>query len=82
MADEFVLRMKWKRIGHEARMADNRWTKRFTNWKPPGTRRRGLPRQRWRDDIVNFAGDNWEELNVGENDGLLHLAVDGPGLTR
>ena len=31
---EYILKQKWKWAGHVARMKDNRWTKRFTEWQP------------------------------------------------
>ena len=31
---EYTLKQKWKRAGHTARLKDNRWTKRCTEWQP------------------------------------------------
>ena len=38
--------------GHVARLNDNRWTKRVTEWTPrEWTRRQGRPQTRWRDNL-------------------------------
>ena len=51
---------KWKWVGHIARMNDNRWTKRLTEWtQRTGSRNRGRQKTRWRDEIVKFAGNTW-----------------------
>ena len=50
--------MKW--AGHIARMKDNRWTKRCTEWQPRrGKRSRGRPSRRWQDDITEKEGTTW-----------------------
>ena len=49
--------MKWKWAGHVARMKDNRWTIRCTEWQVrDGKRSRGRPKRRWRDDIQQWLG--------------------------
>lgn len=52
---------KWRWAGHVARMTDNRWTKRLTEWVPRdrGKRSRGRQRVRWRDEIQECAGVTW-----------------------
>ena len=56
----FTLKQKWKWAGHVARMEDNRWTQRITNWQPRiGKRSRGRPTIRWRDDLVQHKGATW-----------------------
>ena len=43
-----------------ARMKDNRWTKRCTEWQPRrGERSRGRPSRRWQDDITEKEGTTW-----------------------
>ena len=50
---EYTLKQKWRWTGHIARMKDNRWTKRCTEWQPRrGQRSRGRPRRRWQDDMT------------------------------
>ena len=57
---QFVLKQKWKWAGHVARLDDNRWTQRVTEWQPrEGRRSRGRQRKRWRDDLVQFKGVTW-----------------------
>ena len=52
------LLMKW--AGHIARLKDNRWTKRCTEWQPRrGKRTRGRPSRRWQDDITEKEGTTW-----------------------
>ena len=57
---EFAAKQKWKWAGHVARLNDNRWTKRITDWQPRyGKRSRGRQMKRWRDDIVQMKGITW-----------------------
>ena len=50
---EYTLKQKWRWAGHIARMMDNGWTKRSTEWQPRrGKRSRGRPSRRWQDDIT------------------------------
>ena len=57
---QFVLKQKWKWAGHVARLTDNRWTQRVTEWQPrEGRRARGRQRRRWRDDLVELKGVAW-----------------------
>ena len=51
---EYTLKQKWKWAGHIARMKDNRWTKRCTEWQP--RRGRDRPSRRWQDDITEKEG--------------------------
>ena len=54
---EYTLKQKWRWAGHIARMKDNRWTKRCTEWQPRrGKRSRGRPSRRWQDDITRKGG--------------------------
>ena len=47
---KFAAKQKWKWAGHVARLNDNRWTKRITDWQPRyGKRSRGRQVKRWRD---------------------------------
>ena len=57
---EYTLKQKWRWAGHIARMKDNRWTKRCTEWQPRrGKRSRGRPSRRWQDDITRKEGTTW-----------------------
>ena len=49
---QYVINTKWKWAGHIARVKDNRWTIRVTEWQIKGVRSVGRPKCRWRDDIV------------------------------
>jgi len=49
-----VKEKKWRWAGHVARMNDNRWTKRLTDWHEKRSRKR--PDSRWKDEIERFAG--------------------------
>ena len=52
-----TLKQKWKWAGHIARMKENRWTKRCTEWQPRrGKRSRGRPSRGWQDDITEKGG--------------------------
>ncbi|CAH2107217.1 unnamed protein product [Euphydryas editha] len=53
-------RLKWKWAGHITRFSEERWPKRVTKWiGPEGKRRRGRPKARWIDDILQLAGRDW-----------------------
>ena len=56
---QYVTNRKWKCAGHIARMKDNRWTIRSTEWQIKGVRSVGSPKRRWRDDIVGQQGAVW-----------------------
>ena len=57
---EYTLKQKWRRAKHTARMKNNRWTKRCTEWQPRrGKRSRGRPSRRWQDDITREEGTTW-----------------------
>jgi hypothetical protein len=38
---------------------DDRWSKKIERWEPLGTRKRGHPKKRWRDEIQEHAGIFW-----------------------
>lgn len=55
-----ALKLKWNWAGHIARLKDNRWTIKTTQWKGPlGKRNVGRPNKRWTDDIIQTAGKEW-----------------------
>ena len=57
---ETATKAKWRWAGHVARMNDNRWTIRTTEWQVrKGKRSQGRPKQRWSDDIVKWQGATW-----------------------
>lgn len=59
----FAQKQKWKWAGHVARMTDERWTVRVTQWRGPrGNRRSGRPLTRWEDEIIRTAGPLWTQV--------------------
>ncbi|GFO31657.1 endonuclease-reverse transcriptase [Plakobranchus ocellatus] len=57
---DFVAKQKWKWAGDVARLKDNRWTLRVTEWQPRNSKRsRGRQARRWLDDIVKTKGNMW-----------------------
>jgi len=55
-----IKKLKWSWAGHIARMKDNRWTQRTTEWMPIGYKReRARPMTRWDDEIIKFMGVTW-----------------------
>ena len=57
---EYTLKQKWRWAGHTARIKDNRWTKRCTEWQPRRVKRsRGRPCRRWQDGITRKEGTTW-----------------------
>ena len=59
---QYVTNTKWKWAGHIARIKDNRWTIRSTEWQREGVRSVGRPKRRWRDDIVGQQGAIWTRI--------------------
>ncbi|KAJ2950316.1 hypothetical protein O0L34_g11682 [Tuta absoluta] len=53
-------KLKWDWAGHVCRMHPERWAKLTTEFIPKERRRRGRPRKRWRDDLVDYE-PNWSE---------------------
>jgi len=51
-------RIKWDWAGHVARMTDNRWAYRITNWEPNKKRKKGGQKRNWSDDINKFLRHN------------------------
>lgn len=51
---------KHRWAGHVARISDNRWTIRVTEWTPRSWKRpKGRPGKRWRDDLTQCLGPTW-----------------------
>ncbi|GFR63481.1 dystrophin [Elysia marginata] len=81
---QYIAKQKWKWAGHVARLQDNRWTLRVTEWQPRnGKRSRGRQARRWRGDIVRTMGNTWtreakdkEEWRHGA-EGLILQWMDG-----
>ena len=52
--------MKWRWAGHIARLTDDHWTLRSTEWQPStNKKRRGRQRCRWRDELTSYRGAAW-----------------------
>jgi len=55
-----IKQLKWQWAGHVARMTDNRWTKKVTEWIPLQMKRKaGRPTTRWEDEIRKHLGVTW-----------------------
>lgn len=53
---------KWNWAGHVARLNDNRWTLKSTQWVPRDKKRRtGRQLKRWRDDICQL-NTSWQQI--------------------
>ena len=49
--------------GHVARMKNDRWAKKTTEWTPrEGKRARGKPKRRWRDEVEETFDVNWMQV--------------------
>lgn len=58
---EAALKIKWKWAGHVARMKEDRWAKRVTEWIPlDSIRRKGRPLSRWKDAVTGLCGTLWQ----------------------
>ena len=80
---EYTLKQKWKWGGQQARMKDNRWTKRCTEWQPKrGKRWRGWPSRRWQDDIAEKEGTTWIREATDDNGRHWWRATSCSGWTK
>ena len=62
---------KRKRVwaGHVARLRDNRWTSRLTDWIPLDRKRPlGRPKTRWADPMVKMFGQQWKRRAQDRNE--------------
>ena len=58
---------KWRWAQRIAQMDDDRWARRVTEWQPRiGKRGRGMPKKRWRDEIVKVVGVRWMAIARNE----------------
>ena len=58
-----IYKSKKRWAGHVARLPDNRWTSRTTNWYPYNNKRRkGRPNIRWEDPLIATYGNTWSRL--------------------
>ena len=53
--------LRW--FGHMKRMEQNRYPKKYYDWRPEGRRRVGRPRMRWKDNIKTFVEARGENLD-------------------
>ena len=53
---QYVTNTEWKWTGHIARMKDNRWTIRNTEWQIKDVSSVGRPKCHWKDDIMGQQG--------------------------
>lgn len=55
-----IAKLKWNWAGHLARVSDDRWTRKITEWRPRDNalRSRGRPPTRWSDDLKRIH-TNW-----------------------
>ena len=60
---ETAQNLKGQWAGHIARMNNDRWAKKTTEWRPrEGSRKKGRPKRRWRDEIEEKAGSAWTHV--------------------
>ena len=59
-----VRKMKWSWARQINRLKDDRWTSRFTAWRPYEKKiRQGRPAKRWRDDLDKYWSDTiWQRI--------------------
>ncbi|XGW22350.1 hypothetical protein V3C99_004961 [Haemonchus contortus] len=66
---ENIYDSKKRWAGHVARLNDNRWTSRVTNWYPRGVKRpRGRPLARWSDPFRKLFGQRWQQVARNRNE--------------
>ena len=59
---QYVTNTKWKRAVHIARMKDNRWAIRSTEWQIKGVKSVEKPKRCARDGIVGQQGAVWTRI--------------------
>ena len=60
---DYIRSAKHRWAGHVARLQDNRWTIRVSEWTPrEWTRKPGHPKTRWRDEMKKHLGSTWTRM--------------------
>jgi hypothetical protein len=72
-----IQRRQSKWFGNFLRMEDGRWPKKIYQWTLHGRRRRGRPRQSWRNQVTDFMKSRNMEEDMAEDRHLWRLGVDG-----
>ncbi|KAI5728658.1 hypothetical protein M8J77_019174 [Diaphorina citri] len=56
-------KLKWRWAGHVARMGNERWAKKLTEWIPRSHKRtRGRKKIRWYDEMKKNVGPEWQSI--------------------
>ena len=65
----------WSFAGELVRRTDGRWSQIVSNWTPSiGQRNVGRPLTRWSDEIIAYAGDDWQWLAMCAEDWQAHCS--------
>ena len=79
--EEEIRRRRWAWIGHSLRKPVTSTTRQALTWNPQGKRRRGRPRNTWRQDLqadTRKMGYTWNQLErMAQDRGLWRSVVDG-----
>jgi hypothetical protein len=57
-----IRKRKFGWVGHTLRKDDGEIPKAALQWNPPGSRKRGRPKNSWRRSVIKEAGRSWNEL--------------------
>ena len=75
---EYALKQKRKWTGHIARMKDNKWAKRCTEWQPRrGKRSRERLSRRWQDNTARKEGTTWNRKATDKDRGQWKVFMEG-----
>ena len=84
---EYTLKQKWRWAGHIARMKDNRWTKRCSEWQPSKEREeikrtttQTMARRHNKEGENHLEQESNRQKVMEDIDGGIHPAVDGQSL--
>ena len=62
--DEWLMKSRWRWLGHVLRVEPERIVKEAVTWRPDGTRRRGRPRPTWTRTMTRESNTSWDVMET------------------
>ena len=66
--DEWLMKSRWRWLGHVIRVEPGRIIKESVTWTPHGTRRRGRPRPTWVRTMTRESNGSWDVIEARAQD--------------